>query len=130
MSYPFPSVEWTAALCEAVNTSAAYAKAAKKWEGDLILQIDDQRGVYLDLWHGECRKATYYEDAGEVDAEFCIAASMKQWRDILTGKLDPIQALMKRQLKLDGNLVKILKNVKAAQELVVCAASIPSDFDR
>ncbi len=44
---------------------------------------------------------------------------------VLSGGLDPIQALVKRQLTLDGNLVKIMKHVKAAQELVKCAATVP-----
>ena len=47
---------------------------------------------------------------------------------MLDGKLDPVQGLITRQLKLDGNLVQIMKNVKAAQELVRCAAKVDTEF--
>jgi hypothetical protein len=39
-----------------------------------------------------------------------------------------VQALVTRALKLDGNLVKIMKNVKAAQELVRCATLVDTEF--
>jgi putative sterol carrier protein len=48
---------------------------------------------------------------------------------VLAGKLDPVQGMVTRQLKLDGNLVKIMKNVKAAQELVRCATRVPTTFE-
>ena len=128
MSLPFPSPEWTAELCQAINSSRTYASAAKKWEGDIVLVIEEQAGVYLDLWHGQCRGAKYLDNPTEMDAAFKITATMEQWVQILQGEMDPIQGLMKRRLKLDGNLVIILKNIKAAQELVACAAGIDTDF--
>ena len=126
MSYIFPSAEWTTALCREINGSSAYAAAAKKWEGDLVLVIEGEGGVYLDLWHGECRGAEYLPDSGARRAEFRMSGAKDQWQRVLRGELDPVQALVKRQLKLDGNLVYILKYVKAAQELVKCAARVPT----
>ena len=126
MSIRFPSDEWTQELCRVLNNSELYAVAAKKWEGDIVLVIDDVAGVYLDLWHGECRKAEYLIDPSSAKAEFAISAGMDKWTAILNGELDPIQGLVKRQLKLDGNLVKIMKNLKAAQELIACATAIDS----
>ena len=55
MAYKFPSAEWTEQLHEQVNSSDAYASAAKTWEGDLLLVIDGGGAIYLDLWHGACR---------------------------------------------------------------------------
>ena len=128
MSIPFPSTEWTKALCRVLNDSSAYAKAAQKWEGDLLLVIDDVGGVYLDLWHGACRKADYTEEPDTNNAEFVISGSMEQWTSVLRGEVDPIQGLVKRQLKLKGNLVKIMKNAKAAQALVACAVTLDTSI--
>ena len=43
-------------------------------------------------------------------------------------QLDPIQALMTNQLKLKGNMVMVMKNVKAAQEIVRACTRIDTEF--
>jgi putative sterol carrier protein len=128
MSYKFPSPEWVAQFNTAINSSASYAAAAKTWEGDVSLIIEGGPAIYLDLWHGECRGAEFLENATSKDAEFKITASMDKWKKVLDGKLDPVQGMVTRQIKLDGNLVKIMKNVKASQELVKCATTVPTVF--
>jgi putative sterol carrier protein len=128
MAYKFPSPEWTEQFFAAINKSDAYAAAAKTWEGDIVLVIEDEAGIYLDLWHGKCRAAEYVDDPATKHPEFRITANMEKWRKVLEGKLDPVQGMVTRQIKLDGNLVKIMKNVKAAQELVRCATRVPAEF--
>lgn len=128
MGYRFPSEEWTAELCRQINSSPAYASAASKWEGDIVLIVEDSAGIYLDLWHGECREVEYLIDPQSHSAEFAISAGLDDWKRVLNGSLDPIQGMMTRHLKLNGNLVKIIRHVKAAQELVKCAARIDTEF--
>ncbi|MCB0147759.1 MAG: SCP2 sterol-binding domain-containing protein, partial [Caldilineaceae bacterium] len=115
MSFKFPSPEWVTAFDEQINTSDAYANAAKTWEGDITLVIEGGAGIYLDLWHGKCRQAEFLTDPSSKSPEFQITADMEKWKKVLAGKLDPVQGMVTRQIKLDGNLVKIMKNVKAAQ---------------
>lgn len=128
MAVQFPSEEWTEAIVNAINSSDAYAQAAKTWEGDLMFVIENSGGIHLDLWHGKARSGEYVPDPSKVKSEFRITAPMEKWKSVLTGKLDPVQGMVTRQLKLDGNLVKIMKNVKAAQELVKCAQGIDTAF--
>lgn len=128
MAYKFPSPEWVEQFHTAINNSASYAAAAKTWEGDVSLVVEEGPAIYLDLWHGTCRAAEYIEDPASKDAEFKITANMEKWRKVLDGKLDPVQGMVTRQIKLDGNLVKIMKNVKASQELVKCATTVPTEF--
>jgi putative sterol carrier protein len=128
MAYKFPSPEWTAAFEQEINGSDAYANAAKQWEGDILLVIDEKPGIYLDLWHGKCRSARFVEEVNDLSPEFKIIAPMAKWQSVLAGKLDPVQGMVTRQLKLEGNLVKIMKNVKAAQELVRCATRVPTEY--
>ncbi len=130
MAYKFPSPEWVAEFENQINTSDAYANAAKTWEGDISLVIEGSAGIYLDLWHGKCRSAEYLADpSGHSKPEFTITADMEKWKKVLAGKLDPVQGMVTRQIKLDGNLVKIMKNVKAAQELVRCATKVPTVYE-
>lgn len=129
MAVKFPSQEWADAMKQEVNSSEAYADAAKSWEGDFYFVISDSdQLIYMDLWHGECREATYTTDSAARNPEFRIAAKKEQWDKVLQGKLDPIQGMMTRQLKLEGNLMKIMQNVKAAQELVRCATRVETEL--
>lgn len=128
MAYKFPSPEWMEQFLQELRTSAAYAKAAENWEGDIVLVIEGSSGVYLDLWHGECRAAEYLTDPYSKAAEFRISASLEKWRKILEGQLDPVQGLMTRQVRLDGNLIKVMKHIKAAQELVRCATRVETEY--
>lgn len=130
----FPSHEWVTALCEALNTSEAYAEAAKNWEGDLYFIIEpggsltEQAILYMDLWHGKCREAKGITDPGEKNPAFVMSAAYETWVRVIKAELDPIQGLMTRKLKLKGNMTMIMKNVKAAQELVKCCALVPTEW--
>lgn len=128
MAYKFPSPAWVEAFVTEIGRSDEYRNAAKNWEGDVLLVIDGGNAVYLDLWHGECRSAEYLDDGNSKRAEFRISASMEKWRLILEGKLDAVQGLMTRQVRLDGNLVKVMKNLRAAQEMVRCATRVETEF--
>ncbi len=131
MGILFPSQEWADAFKEKLNSSDAYRNAAKNWEGDFYFVVEGTNPpdiIYMDLWHGECREAVYTNDPNFKNPEFKITASYDKWKKVITGQLDPIQGLMTRQLKLDGNLIKIMKNVKAAQELVRCATQVDTEF--
>ncbi len=128
MSILFPSDEWIKTLCTALNQHAAYQKAAEKWEGDLVFAIENVGGktvyLYMDLWHGSCRGARELASEDEINAEFQLAAPLATWKRVIEGQLDPIRALTGRQLKLKGNLLKILKTPKAAIELVNCSKTL------
>jgi putative sterol carrier protein len=128
MSYKFPSPEWVVEFEKQINGSDAYANAAKTWEGDITLVIEQGPGIYLDLWHGKCRAAEFLPDPNSKQVEFKIEADMEKWKKVLANKLDPVQGMVTRQIKLDGNLVKIMKNVKAAQELVRCATKVDTTY--
>ena len=59
MGYKFPSQAWADQFMQEINGSDAYASAAKTWEGDIFLAIEEGGALYLDLWHGKCRQALY-----------------------------------------------------------------------
>jgi putative sterol carrier protein len=130
MAYQFASDEWVKALQEELNSSKAYREAAKKWEGDFYFIIEKSPGIdkdvylYLDLWHGEARQAYLQNDPGNQKTAFELSAPLDVWKGVLNKKIDPIRGIMSRQLKLKGNMMKIMKAPKAATELVESAASV------
>jgi len=130
----FGSDEWLIALKEAINTSSNYRESAKTWEGDFWFVVEPEKDhpgllIYLDLWHGECRAAQIARTEAEFDPEFRITATMRNWQRVIQGEIDPIRAILTNRLKLKGNLAKIMRNVRAAQALVLCATNVPTVFD-
>jgi putative sterol carrier protein len=134
MGYPFPSDAWIKALSRQLNQSASYERSAKDWEGDFIFIVEPDEGyadtayLFLGLYHGKSPDAALVESQDEQDAEFVIRAPFGVWRKVIEGKLDPIRGMMTRRLKLAGNMMKIMRYPKAAQEIVSCCAEVPTDW--
>ncbi|MFN2190258.1 MAG: SCP2 sterol-binding domain-containing protein, partial [Candidatus Promineifilaceae bacterium] len=111
-----------------------YKEAAKNWEGDIVFEAvavpDNPKGVflYMDLWHGECRDAYEIADPSSKQSEFVITAPLPVWRKVLEGNLDPIRGLVSRQLKMKGNMMKVLKAPKAAVELVNACQNVETEW--
>jgi putative sterol carrier protein len=134
MKYKFPSDEWINKLSELLNASESYARSAKDWEGDFIFSVEsddayDQTAYFhLELFHGKSPGAAMVEEENLPETEFIITAPYNTWRRVIDGKLDPIQGMMTGQLKLKGDLMKIMRYPKAAQELVSCCADVPTEW--
>jgi putative sterol carrier protein len=134
MAFRFPSEEWVKALAREMNKSTAYRNAARNWEGDFYFIIEPEGSLketvilYMDLWHGECRSASLVTSEEEKKPEFRMSAPLSKWRRVIDKKLDPIQGMVTRQLKLEGNLMKIMKQPKAALEMVNCCTLVPTEF--
>lgn len=131
MAMPFPSEEWLKALQQALNSDAGYASVARNWEGDLAFVIEPERSqepavLYLDLWHGKCRAASFHR-GGEAapQAKFVLKAPLENFRKILRGEVDPMQAMVTRKLRVEGPMAYILRNVPTVLDFVRVARSVP-----
>lgn len=132
----FPSQEWVKQLANELNRSEAYADAGKNWEGDFYFVVEPDKDhampesvyMYMDLWHGKCRDAFVVEDKTAKNPAFIMSGTYSKWKRVVTAQLDPIQGLMTGQLKLKGNMVMVMKNVKAAQEMVKACTRIDAEF--
>lgn len=132
--YSFPSDEWIKAMMQDLNSSQSYKEAAKNWEGDFYFIIEpggtlkDTVILYMDLWHGECRNAFMLEKQDGMNPAFLLSGPVTVWKKVMTKQLDPMQAMMTGQLKLTGNMAMVMKNVRAAKELVESCTRIPTKF--
>lgn len=133
----FPSKEWLDTYVERINASNAYREAAATWEGDVsyVFEAEPDCGVpeeiwaWLDLWHGQCRQGRYGVPPGEgSQAKFVIRAPYGRWKEVINKELDPVKGMMQGKLRLTGDLPTIIRYVKAANELVNLAASVPTEF--
>jgi putative sterol carrier protein len=132
----FPSEDWLVQYREAINSSDVYRQAAATWEGDLayVIEAEPDRNVpedvwaWVDLWHGECRDAKLTSPEQGERARFIIRAPYSRWKEVIRKELDPIKGMMQGKLKLKGDLPTIVRYVKAANELVNIASSVPTEF--
>jgi putative sterol carrier protein len=132
----FPSPEWMAEYVERINGSNEYREAAATWEGDVayVIEAEPDKGVgqdvwaWLDLWHGSCREAKIVTSEEGEKARFVIRAPYSRWKEVIKKELDPVKGMMQGKLKLRGDLPTIVRYVKAANELVNLAQTVPTEF--
>ena len=133
----FPSEAWLKEYVEKINSSKEYEEAAGTWEGDLayVFEAEPDKGVpedvwsWMDLWHGKCRDARFgvTVDEGE-KSKFIIRAPYSRWKEVINKELDPIKGMMQGKLKLKGDMPTLVRYVRAANELVNLAGSVPTEF--
>lgn len=134
MALKFPSDEWIKELSTRLNASESYERSARDWEGDFIFVVEpdeayrDTAYLFLGLLHGKSPDAAVLASQDDRESEFVIHAPFSTWRQVIEGKLDPIQGMMTRKLKLMGNMMKVMRYPKAAKEIVDCCALVPTDF--
>ena len=131
----FGTESWVKQLMVELNNSKEYAEAAKTWEGDMYFVVESKGSalsedvyMYLDLWHGKCRGAKVPENPSDIKPEFVIKGNVKTFKSVIDKKMEPIKAMLTRKLKLTGNMAKIMRNVKAANQLVMCCTLISTEF--
>lgn len=135
MAVIFPSVEWLQTLERKLNDDAHYNQVARNWEGDLLFDISpdgnlkDPLTMYLDLWHGKCRKVDYAPGLAKyAKSKFILRSPYNNFTAILKGKLDPMTAMMTSKLKVDGSLGYMMRNVPTVLDFVRCAREITTDI--
>jgi putative sterol carrier protein len=134
MALKFPSDEWIKELTHQLNSSKSYEQSARGWEGDFVFIVEpdetytDTTYMFLGLHDGKSTGAAILAREDERETEFVLRAPFKVWRQVIEGKLDPIQGMMTRKLKLKGNLMKIMRYPKAAKEIIACCASVETEF--
>ena len=135
MSAIFPSEDWLKGLEAKLNTDRRYHEIAKNWEGDLFFFIEPDGSLkerltfYLDLWHGTCRKVEYQPSADTHPAPtFTLTASYKDITSILTGKLNPMTAMMTSKLKVKGSMGYMMRNVPTVLDFVRVAQEVTTEI--
>ncbi|MFX1511822.1 MAG: SCP2 sterol-binding domain-containing protein [Promethearchaeota archaeon] len=134
----FPSETWLEIFIEKLNANPDYKAAAKDWEGDFLFVIHPDESTkeilkekvvwYFDLWHGECRSAMVISPGEEVKTAYIYEGPYGNWKKLILKEIGPIKGLMQRKFKLSGNMLKVMRSTKAAQELVNSATMVETTF--
>ena len=132
----FATQAWFDAFVDLINGSSEYREAAADWEGDIafLIEAEPDRGLEadvwgrLDLWHGRCLGGGLTDAEGGQRAAYILRAPYSRWQEVVTGELDPIRGMMQGKLKVQGDLPAIVRQVRAANELVELTLQIPAEF--
>ena len=84
--------------------------------------------MFVGLYHGECTEARIVPEGEEVDADYVYSGPYDAWVQVLKKELDPIRGLLAGKFKLKGDMAKVLRATRAAQELVVSTTMIDTEF--
>jgi ribonucleoside-diphosphate reductase beta chain len=85
--------------------------------------------IYLDLQYGQCCEARLGNATDIAHVPFILEASLATWQRVLTSQVDPIVAIMQRQLLLKkGSLTTLAMHAAAAKALVAEVAQVPTTF--
>jgi len=135
MSAIFPSAEWLNELDAKLNNDPKYADIARNWEGDIFFFIEPDGNLkerltfYLDLWHGACRKVEYKPDPTSYPSPvFTLTATYNNITAILSGKLNPMTAMMTNKLKVKGNMGYMMRNVPTVLDFVRVAKEVTHEI--
>lgn len=133
----FPSAEWLEVYVDALNGSAEFADAASTFGGSLayVFEAQPEHGLDRDIWstavvdQGRVLAAEYDADPAEAGrSDYVLSGLFSTWKSIVTGELDPIEAMLDGHLDVSGHLPTLLRHVRAATELVGLAGTVPTDF--
>ncbi len=142
MTYVLPAAatEWIDAYRTRLNESDAFASAAAGWGVDFdgsfrfdVLPDDSYDGptlsFFIDVVDGNCVRASHLDAPREQNAAFRFYGPATQWKQLLTGDLDPVEGRREEIFELDGDIQKVLQYATAIQLLTETAAEIDTTFD-
>lgn len=130
----FPEFSWFEELCNKLNQDEQYNRIAKNWEGDFMFTIEPGGAInqpihaYIDLWHGKCRSIKEINNPQEVKAAFVLSAPYPNYVSLLEGKVDPMQAMLTRKLKVQGNMTVLMRNIPTVLDFVRCCRAVTDGF--
>ena len=126
--------EWVKAFGIAINENPNYKPSALTWEGDMLLviepsgKLDHEVRVFLGLYHGECNEARLVEETEKIETEYTMAGPYDSFVKVMKKEVDPIRAIMSGQLRLEGNMAKLMRHTKAAQEIVESLGGFETEY--
>jgi putative sterol carrier protein len=118
----FPSKEWCEAAIRVLNADPEVHEAGAGWEGDFgaIVEPEPNRFprafcVHVVPRNGRIEKFEVLadrDDLDEIEPAYLVRARYSVWKELIQGTADPLDAVMKRQIDVRGNLQPLLERLK------------------
>jgi len=136
-TFVFPSAEWAKRYGEVLDQDEEYRKHGETWTFGAVALVVKKRpeighlndvGVWLDIEGGRCREGRACSSEETADAPFCITGEYDRWKQVIRGELDPVKGMLQGKLKLRGNMLVIVRYVRAAKAMVAAASKVETRF--
>ncbi|MGZ6134671.1 MAG: SCP2 sterol-binding domain-containing protein [Myxococcaceae bacterium] len=118
----FPSRGWAEAAMAMLNADPESVAAGRGWTGDFGLVIESEPGKldeHFVAWVrpedgriAELRVLLDPDDLDELEPAYRIRAPYSVWKGLLRGSVDPVQAILQRRLRVDGDVQPILERMR------------------
>ena len=117
----FPSDEWAKEFARQLNASPGFAQAYKDKDSDFYLAVEPDGALkepaflYLHFLHGQVVEPCMYRDRSAKKPAFIYSAPLGVWRKIMENKLHPVVATVRRQIKVEGNMIDMMRDARIMQ---------------
>jgi len=139
MTVVYPSMEWCQAAKSALNNNSELLKLGKKWgigfNGDWLYELEPGGGleetayVFIRYKAGECQGIKMVNDPSEVDAGFHVKGAYSDFKDLLMGKKEFIEGMVKAKFrKVKGDGKQLMRNAKFSKVFTETLRSVDAEF--
>jgi putative sterol carrier protein len=118
----FPSKEWCEEAIQVANADPESVKAGKGWVGDFGAVVEPEKGlldkpfvVHLEPDGGLIKRFRVLadpDDLEEIEPKYLARAPYSVWKGLLQGKLDPVDAVLKKRLSVTGDLQPLIERMR------------------
>jgi putative sterol carrier protein len=118
----FPSRGWAETAMAMVNADPEIVAAGRGWKGEFGLVIESEPGKleeHFVAWVrpdegriAELRVLADPDDLDELEPAYRIRAPYSVWKGLLIGSVDPVQAILQRTLRVEGDVQPILERMR------------------
>jgi putative sterol carrier protein len=140
MAKTFPSEEWFEELKENLNSNPQWQESAEDWgvgwNGDFIFEIvpepedtlDETLHFFIGMEAGECTEVHRVENLDEEDQGYIQTGKYRYWKQMVTGRLDPMEGLVGGQFEVDGTMSTLMRYEETAGLFMEECTSIDTEF--
>lgn len=135
MAFQYLSPEWLAECRRLVDASPEFRAAAQGLNATLLNVITNAPGgqtiyLYYCFRDGKIEELTVGTDSamGERPAEFRATGTYETYMLVNQGKLGSTAAIFTRKIRLEGNLVKALRNIRPLDVYNGIVRTIPTVY--
>ena len=118
----FPSKQWCEEAVRLVNADPERSLAARGWSGDIGVIIDAEPGrlarpfvvhvVPRDSRIETLRVLEEPDDLDEFEPAYLARAPYTVWKQLLQGRLDPVEAVLRRSISVKGDLQQLIERLR------------------
>ena len=118
----FPSRAWCEEALRALQADPETVRAGLGWSADIGVVVEAEAGkldrpfvVYLQPVDGRIktwRVLVDPDDLDEFEPAYRIQAPYSVWKGVLLGTLDPVEAVLRRRVLVEGNLQPLVERMQ------------------